>query len=347
MQVLGRDGLLTKSSDRRDGTSPTGGQDGAGQGDENTDGQGDPDGARLQNQSRRRERGTRGLEQQLQALGECSAHADPEGAGHQGYEQGLHQDRPQYLAAAGPYGAQQGEFPGALRDQHRERVVDQEGGHEQADDGEYQQEGVQESQTGVELLGDLVRLFLACGGLDPRGQQRLHLGQQSRLVRSLVCQQRDAGRLTGLEQQTLSRVEVPGDEAHAESGGGAQRRGPAQNEAAAFPVGQQDRDLVPGRDPEFLGRVRVQRDLVASPWRGTVDNVRRIEGRLLDPGLPDRRAGCEPAALGAQRLAGGIEDHDVGHLDLGDHDLRAGQFLELPDQFGGHSRGLALTAEVR
>ena len=85
--------------------------------------------------------------------------ARPSDRGDQPDDDGLEQHRAEHLAAAGADGPHQGHLLGALGDEDREGVVDDERADEQGDDGEDQQEGVEEAHVlldvGLLLLGDL------------------------------------------------------------------------------------------------------------------------------------------------------------------------------------------------
>ena len=76
-------------------------------------------------------------------------------------EQRLGGDRARDLLAAGADRAQQRELPRPLRHDDREGVVDDERTDEQGDEREHQQEGVEEAQPLLDVVGGLVGDLLA------------------------------------------------------------------------------------------------------------------------------------------------------------------------------------------
>ena len=77
-----------------------------------------------------------GFEDGLESDGDDEPEADPDDGGQGSDDEGLADDGPGDLAGARPDSAEEGELAGALADDDREGVVDEEGGHEQGDGGE-------------------------------------------------------------------------------------------------------------------------------------------------------------------------------------------------------------------
>ncbi len=121
----------------------------------------------------------------------------------------LGEHRAAHLPAAGTHRAQQRELAGALGDEHREGVEDEEDRDEQRDEREREQERVDELERGLEPLGDVGAALLTglgarilrhdCG--DSRGERVLR--------DTRVGPHRDARDLVvRLEQQRLGRGQV-------------------------------------------------------------------------------------------------------------------------------------------
>ena len=115
----------------------------------------------------------RGLEEGLETDCDDEAEADAEDGGQRSDDQRLDHDGGGDLGPARTEGAQESELAGALPDDDGERVVDEEGGHEQGDGGEAEQDVLEGVHEALDALARLV-LDLGTGHrLDPLRERRL------------------------------------------------------------------------------------------------------------------------------------------------------------------------------
>ena len=112
----------------------------------------------------------------------------PDGRADQADDQRLEQHRPGDLRLGRAQRPEQGQFPGALRDDDREGVEDQEGADDQRDRGEHQQERGDERQSLLQLVLVLGGDLLVVERLEPGRQRRGDLRPQ--LLRWTGCRRR-------------------------------------------------------------------------------------------------------------------------------------------------------------
>ena len=188
---LGQGDVVAQRRDRRDLGGPTGRADRRHDGDDDADQEGPHHRVGLQDQTARRDVTDERADDSPKADGQ--EHTEPEAEYRAEEADGgrLGDDRTVHLAAARPERAQQSELAAALRDQHRERVEDDERADEDRDDGEDEQEDAEELQLVLDVARVGSRKRFA-GQRFVVSRQRLRRPGRARLRRSR-CRRRPRG----------------------------------------------------------------------------------------------------------------------------------------------------------
>lgn len=201
--------------DRGDLGRPAGGQPGGEHGDHDADDQGGQDGRRGDDQRTGRDLRLEELHRGAHGHGEADAAGQADDRGDGADDGGLGEDRALDLAAVGADGAQQGQFPGALGDQHREGVVDEEDADEEGDTGEDQQALAHAGHGPLDELGLLGGEGGAGLGFGALAEQGLDPGQQLVGGGAVLGRYGDLLVEAGLEVQLLGDPGVEQDQAAA------------------------------------------------------------------------------------------------------------------------------------
>jgi hypothetical protein len=250
-------------------------------------------------------------EQSLQGIGERVPAADPDGRTEQAEDEGLGEHGAGHLAAAGTERAEQRELACPLRDEHRERVEDEEAADEERDTGEHQQEGVDELQRVLEGRGLVGRLLLLGGDLVAGTERRGEPFGEQGVGAAVGGGDADPGEAVLREEQPLGsgRVECghrrPGETAVLpEPEDADQRRVHAR-------AGRQHGDVVADAVAELVRGGGVDGDLSRGRRGMAVDEGRGVQSVVGGPA--DADAG---GAAGVGDVTLGIQDVDAVDLDV-------------------------------
>ena len=256
----GRDGWDAGRADRRTQAGE--------QSDEHADQERHDDRARLEEEPRVRQREAHRVEEPEEDLGEAEAEEEADHRGDDADDERLEDDGREDLAARGADRPHRGELTRPLRDRDREGVRDHEGADEEGDAGEDEQEGLQERDELVGVLGIAPGLLRRGLDLGIRRQHLLELLYECLVRDSGLRRYGDLVELAFLVEDALRRREVE-----------ARQRGAAD--------GRNRAELDDSGDVEVLNRA------------GTLDadgvadlEVLLVGGRLVDDDLAVSRPGA-------------------------------------------------------
>ena len=163
--------VVDERGHRRDAHGAPGRADGRDHGHPEAHDDGGDDGPGLEHERPRRQGDAEPLEQRFEARRAANTpRPRPIERGHEPEDGGLDEHGAEHLSPAGPHDPQQGQLPGALAHDDRERVEDREPADEQRDEGEDEECGREEPQRLVDAVGLLVGHGLPGHDLDPGGQ---------------------------------------------------------------------------------------------------------------------------------------------------------------------------------
>ena len=230
-----KDGALAHRRDRRNGRRTEPRIDARKQRHENPGGERNDDRARLEHEARVRKREADGVEQLEQALGQQEAEEEADDRCDNAHDESLHDHRAEDLAVRRADRPERRELPRALGDRDRQRVGDDERADEERDPSEREEEGPEEGDELVRVLGIRLRLLTAGLYLCGARQDPLDLGDELGIGDARLRGDGDLVELSDLLEEPLRRGQVE-----------ARERRPSDREARA--------ELDDARDTHSLDR---------------------------------------------------------------------------------------------